>query len=131
MNFVAALRKRWAIRSYVRKLPRLLRRDYGAAPRYTPAQIRKTIERYDLNQDYSCYAISMFSDRTGFDFYHQSIGESCDYDSMRAEVASAHFQGDASFTVSQICEVSIDGSHHGGAGDGHSGVTGHDTGSGH
>ncbi len=37
------VRKRRAIRSYARRLPRLLAKDYGASKTYTPQQVRKTI----------------------------------------------------------------------------------------
>jgi hypothetical protein len=123
MNYLTAIRKRWATGTYARRLPGLLLRDYGFSSFYTPMQIRRTIERYRLNSDYSCYAISMFSDRTGFDQYHLSIGENCDYDTMRSEIATTLFHGNLNFTVSEIMEAHAGAGHH--AGDGHSGADGH------
>src|SRR5581483_10888155 len=102
MAFLEAFRRRRATRDYARKLPNLLARDYGAAREYTPRQVRKTIERYGLNGDYSCYAIAMFSGRTDFDQFHRSLGESCDYDTMRADVAVAHFDGNLDFTIADM-----------------------------
>jgi hypothetical protein len=128
------MRKRRAIRGYVRKLPRMLRADYGFSHNYTPHQVRATIDRNGLNQYYSCYAISMFSDRTDFAQYHESTGETCDYDMMRAEVATSHFHGDVSFTVSDIMHAIPDPVHDAGGG-WHGGADGHggqgDSGGGH
>jgi hypothetical protein len=116
--FLKTLRKRWATRDYARKLPRLLAKDYGFSLSYSPRQVRSTIERYRLSDYYSCYAISMFCDRTAFEQYHNGLGESCDYDAMRAEVAETHFNGNSHFTMSDILEAYSDSAHIGGAGDG-------------
>ncbi len=102
MRFLRTISKNRAIRSYARRLPGILRRDYGAAPAYTPAQIRQTIKRCGLNSEYSCYAISMFSNRPAFDAFHHSRGEDCDYDTMRSEVAVLYFHGNSDFTVLDV-----------------------------
>jgi Family of unknown function (DUF6559) len=44
-RYFEAFRKRRAIRSYARRLPRLLAKDYGYSQTYTPQQVRKTIAR--------------------------------------------------------------------------------------
>jgi hypothetical protein len=80
-------RKRRAIRAYAQRLPLLLRREYGASGTYTPKQICQSIRRDGLSLDYSCYALSMFVDRETFNDFHAAIGETCDYDAMRAEAA--------------------------------------------
>jgi hypothetical protein len=124
-RYFEALRKRRAIRGYARRLPRLLARDYGASKTYTPQQVRKTIARSGMNTDYSCYGVAMFSGREDFNQFHQSIGETCDYDAMRGEIADSHFHGNTDFTISDISAAfsesgshSGDGGHHGGGGDG-------------
>jgi hypothetical protein len=136
MNFLTALRKRRVTRDYARKLPRLLAKDYGFSQSYSPRQVRSTIERYRLNGDYSCYAISMFSDRPAFEQYHRELGEHCNYDEMRAEVAAAHFNGNSHFTMSHIVEAFPDSTHIGGGGGSHGVAEGHshggaDSGHGH
>jgi hypothetical protein len=130
MAFLRALRKRWVTRDYARKLPNLLARDYGFSQSYSPRQVRSTIERYGLNSDYSCYAISMFSDRAAFDQYHRDLGEHCNYDAMRAEVAAAHFNGNSHFTMSDMLEAFSDSAHIAGAGDSHGVADGHSHGAG-
>jgi hypothetical protein len=125
MTFLEALRKRRATRDYARKLPSLLARDYGASRAYTPSQVSRTIERYGLNSDYSCYAISMFSGRMDFDQYHHGLGENCDYDLMRAEVAAAHFNGDVHFTIPDILAAFPDNGDASGVGDGLGAADGH------
>lgn len=108
MELIKNFKKNRAIKSYIKKLPSLLAKDYGASKTYTPMQVRKTIERSGLSVDYSCYAIAMFSNRELFDEYHQETGENCDYDAMRTDIANQHFHGDAEFSSSDISALSYD-----------------------
>lgn len=129
MSFINRIKKRRAIKSYVKKLPRLLAKDYGRSAYYRPLQIKRTIERADLDVTYSCYAVAMFSLRDEFFQFHTDVGEICDYDAMRAEVSVRHFSGDENFTVDNIwdsfsehkSEVTHVDSHGSGDGHGHGG----------
>jgi hypothetical protein len=125
MTFLGALRWRRVTRDYARRLPNLLARDYGTSREYTPRQVSRTIERYKLNRDYSCYAIAMFSDRAAFDQYHHGLGENCNFDMMCGEVAVAHFNGNVHFTVSDILAAFPDHAYASGTGDGQGAVDGH------
>ena len=49
MKFIRRLKKNRAIKSYVKKLPGLLAKDYGRGARYRPLQIKRTIERAGLD----------------------------------------------------------------------------------
>src|SRR6516165_3857645 len=82
-----AIRKRLAIRAYARRLGPKLRERYGRARRYTPAQVKRTVEVCEFNADYLCYALCMYCDRAEFDAYHAAHGESCDYDSIWQDIA--------------------------------------------
>ncbi len=108
MGFFERFRKRRAIKIYARRLPRLLAKDYGRSQSYTPAQVRKTIERHGLNATYSCYGIAMFSGREGFDQFHAESGEQCNYDEMRTEIANDHFGGNVDFSLTDILSASSD-----------------------
>jgi hypothetical protein len=110
MNLWKEFRKWRAIKGYAKVLPGALLRDYGASPCYTPQPIKRSIERSGLNADYSCYALSMFADRAQFDEYHLGSGESCDFDSMRGEVAQSHFQGNPHFTFQDALSYATDSS---------------------
>jgi hypothetical protein len=132
-DFYRSYRKQRAIRSYARQLPRLLVRDYGFSRSYLAQQVRRTIDRSGLDVVYSCYAVPMFSNRDDFNQFHLEIGETCDYDGMRAEIADRHFHGDTDFTISDVFAASSEagadqahsGSHGMGGGDDHSGHSGH------
>jgi hypothetical protein len=132
-DYFRSFGRRRAIRSYARRLPRLLIRDYGYSRTYTPQQVRRTVERSGLSVAHSCYAIAMFSDRDGFDHFHREIGEHCDYDVMRAEIADWQFNSNVDFSVSDIFASTSDagvdaghgGSHDGGGGGGHGGDGSH------
>jgi hypothetical protein len=133
MRFLGGLRKRGAIRGYARKLPRMLRTDYGFSHSYTPQQVRATIERYGLNHDHSVYALAMFSGPEGFAQFHESTGERYNYEAMRDAVALYYFNGNTNFTVSDIMHAFPDAAYDtGGSGwsDGADGHGGHRDGSG-
>jgi hypothetical protein len=83
-----------------------LAKDYGKAKTYTPEQVKRTIERSGLSVSDACYGIAMFSSRESFELYHQEIGESCDYDAIRSEIADQHFHGNSGFEISDIATVS-------------------------
>ncbi len=125
--FLGSFRKRRAIRSYMRQLPKLLLKNYGASRSYTAQQVRTTIERAGLNTEYACYALAMFTDRDTFAGFHDGIGEHCDYDGMRSEISHAYLHGNADFSVSDIVGLSsadgadVGGSHDAAAGHGHAG----------
>jgi hypothetical protein len=129
VNIVSRLKKRRAIKAYVKKLPELLVKDYGRLAHYKPMQVRRTIERAGLDAMYACYAIAMFSAREDFAQFHSDAGENCDYDAMRGEVAQEHFSGDSGFTVVDVANVfgghasdaAHGGSHEGEGGHGHGG----------
>lgn len=100
------VRKWFAIRSYIKKLGPELRRRYGAQSKYSPAQVRATIQSKRFDADRGCYAMAMYCDRADFDRHHQSTGESCSYDTMRAEIGSRLFGGNTTFDVASLVNVS-------------------------
>ena len=102
MWILGRFRKQRAIKSYINKLPLLLAKDYGSSKRYKPQQIRSTIMRSNLDDFYSCYAISMFSNREDFEQFHLENGEPCDYDIMRGEVIERHFDNNLNFNFFNI-----------------------------
>jgi len=108
MGLIKNFNRNRAIKSYIKKLPSLLAKDYGKSKTYTPKQIKKTIERSRLSVTDACFGIAMFSGREAFDQYHQEIGESCDYDGMRSEIADKHFNGNGDFEVTDIASISSD-----------------------
>jgi len=92
-NYLRSFAKDRAIRTYTRKLPRLLSAQYGKRQFPTPQQVKKAAENAGLNTAFSCYAATIFSSRESFNQFHREIGEACDYDAMRAHVANTHFGG--------------------------------------
>ena len=123
MGFITSFKRRRAIKSYIKDLPRLLAKDYGRSKTYTPKQVKRTIEHAGLPIVDSCFTIAMFSTRSEFDKYHEEIGEICDYQAMRCDVANNHFNGNAGFETSDINSVS---SSYGGSFDDVGGVGDHD-----
>lgn len=114
MELIHKFFQRRAIKSYVKRLPRALAKDYGKHRTYTPKQVVRCIERYGLSVSYSCYGIAIFSNKKEFDRYHTDMGEVCDYQIMRSEIGASFFQGNIDFGISDIHSVS---SSMGGGGD--------------
>ncbi len=91
-----AARKWLAIRSYRNGLRTMLRERYGAGPRYTPAQVLRTIDAGGFSANYACYAICMYCGREAFEAHHLATGERCDYESMAQELSEKLGSGGSS-----------------------------------
>ncbi|MCX2781160.1 DUF6559 family protein [Microbulbifer thermotolerans] len=114
-GFILRIKKNRAIKLYLRKLPRLLQKDYGRSKRYRPKQVRATIERSGLPVEFSCYAILIFCSKKAFDRYHTEMGETCDYEAMRSYVGNLFFNGNTNFSAHEVLPSStdFDGGFHG------------------
>ena len=97
--------KRRAIKSYARKLPALLKKDYGSSDKYTVGQVRRSIERHGLNERHILYAYAMFVDREAFADMNTGIT----YDDLRQDVADSHFEGNLDFSVTDMSASSYGG----------------------
>lgn len=102
MGLIGSFKRKRAIKSYIKKLPSLLAKDYGKSKAYTPKQVKRSIERGGLSVADACFGIAMFSNKHDFNQYHEEIGENCDYDAMRCEI------GNSDFSVAEVASVSSD-----------------------
>jgi hypothetical protein len=66
-----------------------LTKKHGKKKKYTAAEIKEACIDQVVPIDWMCWAFCMFMDHDEFDFYHASIGETCDYTGMRTEVVEA------------------------------------------
>jgi hypothetical protein len=105
LRFQAARRQDSIIR-YARDLPKLLRKDYGPAAHYKPAQVSRTLNRYGFSRRDECYAFAIFCLPADFDLHHHSTGAVCDYAAMRAEVSQTYFKG-AEFSSEAIIDAAV------------------------
>lgn len=93
MQFFAERRKRRAIASYVRGLPRRLAHDYGPSQNYTAAQIVRTLERYKFSREFEAHAVALFTDAGTFLEFRQRHAGLENYDLFRLEVFNQYFEG--------------------------------------
>ena len=132
-GFFERWRKRKAIKSYIRKLGPLLVKRYGKQHTYTAAQVKRTVDENGFNADYVCYAYSTYLSPADFEAVHREMGQTCDYEAMRSEVAESHFHGHSDFTVHDVFHEAQ--AHHGdflgGSEHSHHDFSGGDSGSGH
>ena len=100
-------RKQQAIRTYSKRLGRLLRARYGFQDNYAPDLIKAAIKEWGLDIKHACYAIVMYCDYPNFVEYHRSIGESCDYDAMCDEINECLFPSDSTFSTSETIDAGV------------------------
>lgn len=64
-------------------------KHHGKRPYYTVQQVKDANRRQHIGFDVGCWSHATFNSHADFDAYHQSIGESCDYMAMKAEMLSS------------------------------------------
>lgn len=99
MGFFSNFKKNRAIKSYINKLPTLLLKNYGKSQKYTPEQIRETIENHGLNLIHLGYAMAMFSNRDAFNAYVHKYNLKWKYNHFKKEVADRYFCGRTNFEI--------------------------------
>jgi len=80
-------------KAYAKDVGEILVRKHGKKKFYSPEQVKKASaqSRYDI--DWHCWAMCLFSSPLDFDAYHKSVGETCDYAAMKADMTSALTDG--------------------------------------
>jgi hypothetical protein len=102
-------RQRIAVQKYVKHVGPELRNRYGKQPKYTPAQVKQTVNASGYSSQDDCYALAMYCSEDDFVDYHRSIGESCDYNSMRSEISDAFgfiFPSGTTFDAAEVIDNS-------------------------
>lgn len=64
-------------------------KHYGKKQFYSVQQVKAAHSRQGIDIDVACWSYAVFSSHKDFDDYHRSIGESCDYVSMKSEMLSS------------------------------------------
>ncbi len=66
-----------------------LLKNYGRKQYYSVEEVKSANRRQNIGPDFACWSHATFNSHKDFDAYHQSIGESCDYISMKCEMLSS------------------------------------------
>ena len=66
-----------------------LLKNYGRKPFYSVEEVKAANRRQQVTPDFGCWSHATFNSHSDFDAYHRSIGESCDYVGMKAEMLSS------------------------------------------
>ena len=64
-------------------------KNYGRKQFYTVDEVRSANRRQAIPLDFGCWSHAAFNSHRDFDAYHQSIGETCDYIGMKADMLSS------------------------------------------
>lgn len=97
--------KRMAIRTYARRVGRLLRARYGLQETYTPAQVKGMLKEWGYSTRYDCYGLAMYCNCADFVDYYRAMGESHNYEVMRSEISRYLLLADTTFSVSDVIEA--------------------------
>jgi hypothetical protein len=76
-------------RRQVRLVGNDLVKNYGKKRYYTVQEVKSANRRQGISYDVACWSHASFNSHPDFDAYHESIGESCDYAAMKAEMLSS------------------------------------------
>ena len=109
MGLINRIKKHYAVKSYVLKLPGILKKNYGKHKKYNESQVRKAIQKANLNCDYIAYAMAMYISKNEFESLLKKNTLNGDYDVLRHEVADSFFDGKANFTIHDVLDASTQG----------------------
>ncbi len=104
-----SVRQQVAVQKYVKHVGPELRKRYGNQRRYTPAQVKETVNASGSSSRDDCYAFALYCSEDDFVDYHRSIGESCDYNSMRSEMSDSFgfiFPSGSTFDAAEVIDNS-------------------------
>ncbi len=76
-------------RRQVRLVGNDLIKHHGKKRYYTVNEVRDANRRQNIGLDFACWSHASFNSHLDFDDFHRSIGESCDYVSMKSEMLSS------------------------------------------
>ncbi|PUE06719.1 hypothetical protein B9Z51_12270 [Limnohabitans sp. T6-5] len=76
-------------RQQVRKIGNDLLQNYGKKQYYTIEEVKAANHRNKVDFDFVCWSYAAFNSHKDFDDYHRSVGESCDYVSMKSDMLSS------------------------------------------
>jgi hypothetical protein len=75
-------------------------RHYGKKENYSVQEVKNANRRQAINVDFGCWSHAVFNTRPDFDQYHETLGESCDYASMKSDMLSSVSNVDAAADTS-------------------------------
>lgn len=99
MKLLNRIKKYFAIKSYSKKLPPILKKRYGKHKHYSKPQIKSSIEYCGLSEDYTDYAYAMHMSRKKYNEMREIKNDSDDFDLLRKEIADSCFDGNSNFTI--------------------------------
>lgn len=88
-KFLEKRRKDKAIKSYIRKLPSYLEKQYGKSKYYSEEQVKSALEEHNINSKYDSYAYSLYMSQKEVEGVLVRLGESRTGKELRKYMVSA------------------------------------------
>ena len=80
-------------KQYAKDVGKILVKKYGKQKYYSTYRVRQASKETIWGIDWHCWAMCLYTSPEEFNRYHESIGEACDYASMKAQMAHAITDG--------------------------------------
>lgn len=96
------IKRRRAIKRFVRQLPLDLQRRFGEKQHYSLEEIDRGTASEDYDRRFVAFAHALFCSRQDFDLYYGPLKVNCTYDGLRAFVAQRYFRGVTDFDACSI-----------------------------
>lgn len=73
---------------YGKEIGEILVKNHGQKKFYSSKQVKVAADQSMYAVDWYCWAMCLYMSRDDFNDYHESIGEVCNYTSMKSEMTS-------------------------------------------
>ena len=80
-------------KAYGKEVGEILVKNHGKKKFYSPKEVKTASSQSQFAMDWHCWAMCLYTSPSDFESYHRSVGETCDYGSMKAEMTSALTDG--------------------------------------
>src|SRR4051812_4757053 len=108
MNLFQKIRRRFALKKYIKTLGRELVRRFGKRKSYSPEHVLKAAHARALDPEYLPYAYAMFCSRETYAEYAEKLGDlrpKINFDGLRAEVGDRFFGGSTAFEADGVIDA--------------------------
>jgi len=80
-------------KAYGKEVGEILVKNHGKKKFYSPEEVKTASSHSRFAMDWHCWAMCLYTSPSDFEAYHRSVGETCDYGSMKADMTSALTDG--------------------------------------
>lgn len=99
---IRLIKRRFAVRAYVRRLSQELVRRFNIQPFYSIEQVTRAAEAGGFSMSFLAYAHAIYCSRADFDSYYGPLHVRCTYDGLRKFVVRRYLKGLKGFDALRV-----------------------------